>query len=257
MPLTIGVLGGMGPAATLDFMDKALKAGAGASEQDNVRLIVDCNPGVLDRNAALAGDGPSPGPGLAAMARGLTAAGADFLVMACNAAHAWQGDIEAATPLPFVSIVEEACRWLAANGPPGQRVGLMAAGACLDSGLYQNALAAVGLRALTPTPAVSERFMQALYAFKAGDRGPQPRAAMRECARALVDDGAQVILAACTEVPLVLTAGDLAVPLVDATQILAVRAVAYARGEPMPAPRNPSPLAGEGGLRRRSDEGPR
>jgi aspartate racemase len=234
MALTIGVLGGMGPAATLDFMEKALKAGAGEREQDNVRLIVDCNPGVLDRNAALAGDGPSPGPGLAAMARGLAAAGADFLVMACNAAHAWQGDIEAATSLTFVSIVEEACRWLAANGPPGRRIGLMAADACLNSGLYQNALAAAGLRALTPTPAVLARFMQALYAFKAGDLGPEPRAAMRWCAQALVEDGAQVILAACTEVPLLIAAGDVAVPLVDATGILAQRAVDYARGEPLP-----------------------
>ena len=244
MALTIGVLGGMGPAATLDFMDKALKAGAGAREQDNVRLIVDCNPGVLDRNAALAGDGPSPGPGLAAMARGLAAAGADFLVMACNAAHAWQGDIEAATSLPFVSIVDEACLRLAANGPPGQRIGVMAAGACLDSGLYQNALAAVGLRALTPAPAILARFMQALYAFKAGDLGPEPRAAMRGCASALVEGGAQVILAACTEVPLLLSAEDLAVPLVDATQILAERAVAYARGEPLPVRSAPASAVG-------------
>jgi aspartate racemase len=234
MALTIGILGGMGPAATLDLMDKILKAGARAREQDNVRLIVDCNPGVLDRNAALAGNGPSPGPGLAAMARGLAAAGADFLVMACNAAHVWQGDIEGATPLPFVSIVDEACGWLAANGPSGRRVGLMAAGATLDSGLYQNALGAVGLRALRPMPAVSAKFMEALYAFKAGDLGPEPRAAMRWCARALIEDGAQVILAACTEVPLLLTSADIPISLVDATQILARRAVDYAHGEPFP-----------------------
>ena len=241
MALTIGVIGGMGPAATLDFMHKALEAGAGAREQDNVRLIVDCNPGVLDRNAALAGDGPSPGPGLASMARGLAAAGADFLVMACNAAHAWQGDIEGATPLPFVSIVDEACRWLAANGPPGRRIGLMAAGATLDSGLYQKALGAVGLRALTPTPAVSARFMEALYAFKAGDLGPEPRAAMRWCARALIEEGAEVILAACTEVPLLLAPDDICVRLGQATQILARRAVAYARGAPLPVrPGSPS-----------------
>ena len=232
--LTIGVLGGMGPAATLDFMAKTLKAGQGASEQDNVRMIVDCNPHVLDRNAALSRKGPSPGPGLAEMARGLEAAGADFLVMACNAAHAWQSDIEAATPLAFVSIVEEACRWLAANHPPGQHIGVMAAGACLESGLYQKSLAAVGLEALTPPPAALAEFMEALYRFKAGDLGPEPRAAMKACAGVLINDGARVILAACTEVPLLLDGRDLAVPLIDATQILAVRAVAYARGEPLP-----------------------
>lgn len=232
--LTVGVLGGMGPAATLDFMAKALKAGEGPREQDNLRLIVDCNPKVLDRNAALSGDGPSPGPALGAMARGLEAAGADFLVMACNAAHAWQGDIEAATALPFVSIVEETCRWLGEHEPPGRRIGLMAAEACLESNLYQDALARAGLAAVAPAPDEAARFMDALFRFKAGDLGPEPRAAMWDCAQALIADGAQVILAACTEVPLLLDGGALAVPFIDATQILALRTVAYARGEPLP-----------------------
>jgi len=232
--LTVGVLGGMGPAATLDFMAKAIEAAGSASEQDGVRLIVDCNPWVLDRNAAMAGVGPSPGPALAAMARGLEAAGADFLVMACNAAHAWQGDIENATAAPFVSIVDEACRWLAARQPPGLRVGLMAAGACLESGLYQRGLAAAGFEPMTASPAALARFMDALYRFKSGDLGPAPRAAMQDCAKGLIEAGAQVILAACTEVPLLLAAEDIDVPLVDATQILAIRTVAYARGEALP-----------------------
>jgi len=231
---TVGVLGGMGPAATLDFMAKALKAGEGASEQDNLRLIVDCNPKVLDRNAALGGEGPSPGPALAAMARGLEAAGADFLVMACNAAHAWQGEIEAATALPFVSIIEETCRWLGEREPAGRRIGLMAADAGLKSRLYQDALARAGLAPVTPRPEETARFMDALFAFKTGDLGPGPRAEMRACAKALIEAGAQVILAACTEVPLLVGAGDLTVPFVDATQILALRTVAYARGEPLP-----------------------
>jgi aspartate racemase len=236
--LTVGVLGGMGPAATLDFMAKTLKASGGAREQDNVRMIVDCNPQVLDRNAALAGEGPSPGPVLGAMARGLEGAGADFLVMACNAAHAWQGDIEAAISIPFVSIVEETSRWLAGHEPPGRRIGLMAADACLASNLYQRALADVGLEAVAPTPAQTAQFMDALYRFKTGDLGPGPRAAMRACAEGLIDDGTQVILAACTEVPLLVDGPDLAVPFVDATEILALRTVAYARGERLPMRRS-------------------
>lgn len=237
---TVGVLGGMGPWATLDFMAKALKAGEGASEQDNVRLIVDCNPTVLDRNAGLTGDAPSPGPALAAMARGLEAAGADFLVMACNAAHAWQGEIEAATSLPFVSIVEETCRWLAGREPAGRRIGLMAAEACLNAELYQKALSEAGLAAVTPSPDWTARFMDALFAFKGGDLGPGPRGVMRACAEALIEDGAQAIFAACTEVPLLVDGADLAVPFVDATQILALRTVAYARGEPLPVRHAPA-----------------
>ena len=83
--------------------------------------------------------------------------------------------------------------------------------------------------------------MEALYAFKAGDLGPEPRAAMRWCARALIEEGAEVILAACTEVPLLLASDDIPVPLVDATRILARRAVDYSRGEPLPVR---APMAG-------------
>ena len=91
IPLIIGVLGGMGPAATIDFMAKVLRhsQASAAREQDNVRMIVDSNPSLPDRNAAIAGTGPSPAAGLAAMARGLQAAGAQVLTMPCNAAHAF------------------------------------------------------------------------------------------------------------------------------------------------------------------------
>src|SRR5439155_16386450 len=146
----VGVLGGMGPAATLDFMAKALCAGQGAFEQDNVRLIVDCNPQAPDRNSALRGEGPSPGPVLAAMARGLEGAGADFLVMACHTAHAWRADIEAATERPFVSIVDEASAFLRSHHGGARRIGILAAQGCLDAGLYQDALAGEGLKPLTP-----------------------------------------------------------------------------------------------------------
>jgi len=93
----VGVLGGLGPEATLDFMAKLLErttALTGAvTDQEHLHLLVDCNPKVPNRNRAVAGTGPSPAPDLAAMARRLDAAGADLLVMACNTAHHWEADI--------------------------------------------------------------------------------------------------------------------------------------------------------------------
>jgi aspartate racemase len=231
--LTVGVLGGMGPAATIDFMAKVLAAGRGASEQDQVRLIVDSNPGVLDRNAAVRGAGPSPAPELAAMARGLEGAGADFLVMACNTAHAWQPEIEAAVAIPFVSIVDEALDWLAAHHPAAQRIGLLAADGCLEGGVYQGPMSARGMAPILASPADQARFMDALYRVKAGDLGAATKAIMLDVAAALVGQGAEVILAACTEVPLLVGPEDVAAPLIDATQVLALRTVAYAKGEPI------------------------
>ena len=78
---TVGVLGGMGPAATLDFFQRVLASSGATRDSEHVRLIIDCNPFVPDRNAAVAGTGPSSGPALADMAQGLERAGAELLVM--------------------------------------------------------------------------------------------------------------------------------------------------------------------------------
>src|SRR5262249_24822880 len=103
---TVGVLGGMGPAATLDFFARVLAATSAGRDQDHIRLIIDCNPAVPDRNEAVAGKGPSPVPLLSAMAQGLEGAGAELLVMPCNAAHAFLRELAQSTALPIVSIID-------------------------------------------------------------------------------------------------------------------------------------------------------
>ncbi|MEZ4608353.1 MAG: amino acid racemase [Deinococcales bacterium] len=105
-----GVIGGLGPEATLDFFAKLLEKTAAKSDQEHLHVIINNNPHVPNRNEAIAGRGPSPGPALAANALALKAAGADFLVMVCNAAHAFQADIEAVCDLPLLSIIEVAVK---------------------------------------------------------------------------------------------------------------------------------------------------
>ncbi len=230
-----GVLGGMGPAATLDFIERVQALRAGGRDQDHVRLIVDLNPAVPDRNAAVAGAGPSPGPVLAEMARGLERAGADFLVMPCNAAHAFAGAVTGASALPFLDMIEATADAAATAAPGARRAGVLAASACLDGGLYQRALSARGLEAVVPEGALRDRFMALLYRIKAGDLSAA-RVEMRTLAEVLVDDGAELIVAACTEVPLVLSAEDLGVPLINSTQVLAEKTVAWACSEATPRP---------------------
>jgi aspartate racemase len=226
----IGVLGGMGPAATIDFMAKVYAADPGQREQDHVRLLVDCDPAVLDRNAAVRGEGASPGPDLARMAQGLAAAGADFLVIACNTAHVWTSDIAAAVPIPVLSMIEAVCDELASRHPKIRRIGLLAGQGCLDAGLYQRAFAARGWQAVLPGPSNQAAFMEALYRIKAGSLGEAERAVFVACAGETITAGAQAVVAGCTEVPLLLTAAHVPVPLIDSSQALAARAVAWARG---------------------------
>jgi aspartate racemase len=224
----IGVLGGMGPAATLDFMAKVYAADPGDVEQGRVRLIVDCNPAVDDRNLAVGGEGPSPGPALADMARGLAAAGAQALVIACNTAHAWADEVGEAGGIPLLSMIEAACDAVAAQAPSATRIGLLAGQGCLDAGVYQRAFAARGWSVAIPGVQNQAAFMAALYRIKAGVMGEAERAAFLACAREVMDAGAQVVVAGCTEIPLLLKPGDLDVPLIDPTEALARAAVAFA-----------------------------
>ena len=230
-PLIIGVIGGMGPAATIDFMAKVLRhSQASAScEQDNVRMIVDSNPALPDRNAAIARTGPSPALELTRMARGLDIAGADFLVMPCNAAHAFADAVIGATPLPFLHLIEEAVDAVTEDHPAARRIGVLAVSGAVHARLYEKALEARGLEPIVPDPDQRARFMDAIWRIKAGALD-EAREGVRAAADQLIAQGAEVIVAGCTEVPLVIQPGDLPVPLIDATDVLAARAVAVARG---------------------------
>lgn len=232
---TIGVLGGLGPAATLDFFAKVLAATPAGTDQEHLHLLIDVDPSVPDRNDAIAGRGPSPAPQLAAMARRLEGAGADVLVMVCNAAHAYQDAIEEAVDIPFVSIVEETVAATLARVPEVRCVGVLAAEGALDAGLYQSAFQRHDVVALVPEGEEREAFMALMYAIKAGDVGETVQAGMLRLARLLSEGGAQALVAGCTEVPLVLRqealdAAGLELPLISSTDVLVEATVAIALG---------------------------
>lgn len=233
-----GVIGGLGPAATLDFFARVLKATPVERDQDHLRLIIDDNPWVPDRNAAIDGTGPSAGPALAETARGLQRAGAEFLVMPCNAAHAFQADIEAATPLPFISLIDETVKAALRDAPGAKRAGILGARGTLRAGLYAKAFAAHSVGTVDPEGERLDRLMALIGAVKRDDTGEAVRAGMRSLAAELEDQGAEFIVAACTEVPIVLGPGDTRTPLISSTDVLVERTVAFASGaELLPSPK--------------------
>jgi aspartate racemase len=219
---TIGVIGGMGPAATADFLVRLVTGADAAADGDHPRVLVDSNPQVPDRNAAARGDGPSPGPALASMAQGLSASGAQLLAMPCNAAHGWADAITAATPdARFVSMIDAAVAEAMVHRPAG--IGVLAVGATLALDLYGKA---------SPVPVLAGDLavvQPAVNAIKAGARDAGTRAALAAEAARLVAAGASVVIAACTEVPLLLRQEDVPAPLIDSTAALARATLAAAR----------------------------
>jgi aspartate racemase len=232
----IGVIGGLGPEATHDFFGKLLAHSNAKTDQEHLHIIIEDNPKTPNRNDAIAGNGPSPGPHLAAMGLALERAGADFIVMACNTAHAFEADIRAAIKTPFVSLIGEVVDEVTRHFPDAVKVGLLAAQGCVDSRIYHEAFAQRGIEVLTLAPEPQARFMSLLYRIKSGGRGADISAGMKTLADELAALGADILLAGCTEVPLVLGAGDSAMPFVDSTEVLAKRCVLYARRQaPLPS----------------------
>jgi aspartate racemase len=216
----------MGPDATVDFMAKVIAATSANNDQDHARMLVDHNPKVPNRQAALLGNGEDPGPALAAMARGLQNAGADFLVMPCNTAHAFADDIRAAVSIQLISIIDvtvDACRDKGA-------VGVLATDGCLKIGIYQDALQQANIKCVLPDADETAELMRLISAIKAGDRSEAVASSMRDVANAQVAKGARAIIAGCTEIPLVLTEDSLEVSLVSSTDVLADLTAAIASG---------------------------
>jgi aspartate racemase len=227
-PRTIGILGGMGPAATADLFAKLIAASDAKRDQDHLRILIDNNPRIPNRNDAIAGRGPSPGPQLAAGARGLEQAGADVLIIACNTAHAFQSEIEAAVSIPLLSMIHATID--AAMDRGGERFGVLAADGCRRARLYDRAFEARGGKALLLDDAAQAEFMDLIFRVKAGDTGADVRRRMAALALSLNARGAQAIVAACTEVPLVLSPDTLAIPVINSTDALVSRAIAFANG---------------------------
>ncbi|MBE9540386.1 MAG: amino acid racemase [Proteobacteria bacterium] len=227
-----GVLGGMGPQATVDFMAKLVSQTQAQCDQDHIRILVDHNPGVPNRHEAIAGDGSEVKAALVDMARRMERAGADFLLMVCNTAHAFQEDIRVAVDIPFISIVDEAVSALDTRASHARRIGVMAAEGCLAAGLYQNALEQMGREAVMWSDAELDQFMSIVYQIKAGDAPDQLKLQMEQLAQVLVERGAEALIAGCTEIPLVLGDSDiLSVPLLSSTDILVSRTINYALGD--------------------------
>ncbi|WP_082990236.1 cysteate racemase [Woeseia oceani] len=233
--LVPGVLGGMGPKTTIDFLAKVIRETDAATDQEHLHLLIDHNPVVPDRTDAISGKGESAGPHLARMAQNLESGGADFLVLTCNSAHAYQSDIEHATSIPFISMVGEVMGVLADRFSSRRRVGVMAARGCLDAGLYQTALEAVGFEAVVWREPELELFTLLLEQIKADDVSQSVVEQVKSLAQSLIDDGAQVVIAGCAEIPRVLEDEMLRVPLLNPCDILVDGVIDYSLGVRSPS----------------------
>jgi aspartate racemase len=232
----IGILGGMGPEATLDLFSKIIANTTASRDQDHLRVVIDSNPKVPDRTAAILRGGESPVPAMKAGIRALGRAGADFVVIPCVSAHFFLDELRSEATLPILSMLDVTAEHIRKHHLHIRNVGLLATTGTLQGGRFREKLQQLGIATLTPAGPDQERVMVAIYEIKgaaAGRGRAEIGVEIRDIARRLIERGAQGVVAGCTEIPLVLRPGDLSVPVFDPLLLLARAAIAAAGREPV------------------------
>ncbi len=230
MGKTVGIIGGMGPEATLDFMSHILEATPATQDQDHIHMIIENNPKIPSRQDAIKGIGIDPSSEIVRVAVRLEAAGADFLVMPCNLAHVWQKEIESAVSIPFISIIDQSVLSILLKGSDDNSVGLMTTPGCFHAGIYQQALSKAGQTVILQTSDELSDTMLFVDRIKKGDKSKEVKKGLQNIANRLINRGAKILIAACTEFPLVLDRSMFSVPFISPTEVLAERTVALALG---------------------------
>lgn len=223
-PPLVGILGGMGPSATVDFYSKLIAATPASVDQEHLRVMIWADPTVADRSAAIVGEGPDPTPQLIAGVQKLADAGAAFYVVTCNGAHAFLPKVRETVDLDYVSIIEVTAEYVSSL-PYVHKAGLLATDATLRSRLYQDELSKHHLESVIPSADDQQTVMEIIYAVKANRLRDDQRQTLADIASRLVERGAEVILAGCTEIPLALSETESPRPLVDPARLLANRVV--------------------------------
>jgi aspartate racemase len=216
-----GVIGGMGPEATVEFLRRVVAKTPAKDDQDHIRILVDNNPKIPSRLAHLfEGGGADPLPVLIGMARGLEAQGADFLAVPCNTAHYYLPKIAAAVDIPLLDMVALAIKQLG-----GRRIGMLASPAVQKVGLYTRRLNEAGFEAVFPDADGERRILGVINAVKANAVTAQHR---RDYARVAASLDADATLIACTELSVLGPPDGIAEPAIDALDALVDETVARA-----------------------------
>ncbi len=214
----LGIIGGMGPLATAKFFEKLVKLVPAEKDQDHPRILIDSNPKIPDRTDAIFGNGPSPIPAIIKTAFSLKNCGAGFLAIPCVTAHYYYEEIQKAVDIPIVHMIRETAERYISDFAE-KRAGLLATNGTLRAEIFQNFFPPTSL--IVPDQDTQTDFvMKAIYGVKSGELAGSKTLILKAYEK-LISSGAELIIAGCTEVPIILNSEDISIPLLDPLTVLA------------------------------------
>ncbi len=231
---TIGILGGMGPDATLKLYEHIIRNTPAKRDQDHLPLVIYNLPTVPDRSNAILADGEDPTPHLLKGAQLLERAGVDVWAIPCVTAHCFLSPVLEQVNVPFISIIDATVTHVKKRHSELKTAGVLATTGTIHSGIFRDAFQAEGYEVLVPSQDDQENLVMAAIfgerGIKAGFCDEVNQHKMRTAANNLIARGAKILIAGCTEIPLVLSSAEVDVPVIDTLEILAKTLVVHDRG---------------------------
>lgn len=228
-----GIIGGMGPEATIDLMQRIISNTPAEDDVDHIRCIVDNNPKIPSRMKDILGEfGENPGPCMAEMGKRLEVYGADFLVIPCNTAHHYYRDVAKAVNIPVVHLIDLVVENVVTNNPDLTHIGVLGSTTIVKTKLYQNLFAKRGVEVVYPDDSVQDDLFTIIKDIKRGKTGKETRKDFSKIGTHLKTKDVHLAILGCTELGII--ADDLPITYIDAAEVLAKEVVAVAKNKKHP-----------------------
>lgn len=227
---TIGILGGMGPEATVRLFKNIVSNTRAESDSDHIPVIIVNDPKIPDRSAFIHGDGPTPVPAMEKGMLKLEKMGADFATIPCNTAHFFLDEIFPKVKIPVLNMIAETANWGKSKYTGIHKFGLLSTTGTYKTKLYNSFFEANDLEIVDPDQRYQAKTMEAIYGksgIKAGYK-KEPLSVLLEIVDHLIRNGSQAIICGCTEISLVLNQENVELPVLDPLLILAMKSISLA-----------------------------
>lgn len=199
----LGVLGGMGPAASAEFMVRLVEQTPATCDQEHIPTVLWSDPTVPDRSTSLLNKDDKPLPYLLAGVKGLFSAGCNLIVIPCNTAHFWYSELVRQNPrVTIIHIVDSVADALRDVNVIDSTIGLMGTQATVELGLYQYKLNKQGWDCIVPTKEEMDTLVQPAIDLIKANQFEQAHDMFITVIHSLIARGAKAVVLGCTEIPL-------------------------------------------------------
>ena len=220
---TLGIIGGMGPMATVDLMRKIILSTDAKTDQEHIHILVDNNTQIPDRTAAIEGRGESPVEKMLQSAKLLEAQGADVLVIACNTAHYFLDEFKDKVHVPIINMIDEAVKHCVELGYSD--VGLLCTIGTRNTGIYQKACDKFNIKLVVPDDEEIKALQDMIYSGVKANNFNYDTSNVKQVISTMRNRGAQAFILGCTETPIAVQMYHIEGNFIDSSLVLAHKAI--------------------------------